>query len=123
MFDEIDAKFKIAGRPIIFAWGDTIYNPENTAIPPQLLAHEGVHGQRQGGAVEAWWRRYIEDPQFRFDEELPAHVEECRALLARCYNRKERRSCLAIVAKRFAAPLYGVVSFKEARRLLARATS
>ena len=50
MIEEIRARFKFpAGGAVIFAWGDTIYNPQGVDIPPQLIAHEDVHGRRQNG--------------------------------------------------------------------------
>ncbi len=54
LMDEIDAKFHVRGKPVIYAWGTTIYNPSNIDVPPQLIAHEAVHGQRQGRDVVGW---------------------------------------------------------------------
>lgn len=36
MFGEIDAKFHIANKPVLFSWGDIIYNPMRVNIPPCL---------------------------------------------------------------------------------------
>ena len=47
MFDEINAKFHIAGKPVIFSWGDLIYNPARVTTPPHLMVHEAMHGERQ----------------------------------------------------------------------------
>lgn len=49
LIDEIDAAFKVRGRSILFAWGDIIFNPAGAAVPPELVAHERVHGDRQLG--------------------------------------------------------------------------
>jgi hypothetical protein len=122
LFAEIDAAFHIEGKGVTFAFGDVIYNPHGANVTPELMAHEKVHGARQGGDVEGWWRRYIADPQFRFDEELPAHIAEYRAF---CANntagqaRNARRMALHHIAARLASPLYGrLVSYDEARRLI-----
>ena len=48
LFGEIDAAFDVRGKAIIFAWGDTIFDPNGGGVPPELLAHEAVHGERQG---------------------------------------------------------------------------
>ena len=72
LFAMIDAKFRIAGKPVIFSWGNVIYNPQRVAIPRQLWAHEGVHGRRQmqhPGGIENWWAAYCAaDPRFRLAE-------------------------------------------------------
>jgi len=122
MFDEIDARFHVAGKPVIFAWGDIIYNPEGITIPPQLIVHEAVHGARQGGDIDGWWRRYIEDAAFRLYEEIPAHSAEYQYLLQNAVNRKQRRRCLKVTANRLASPLYGgIVSRAKAISLLKEA--
>lgn len=119
LFALIDAKFHVAGKPIIFSWGGIVYNPQRIEIPPALWAHEAVHGARQGGGIEAWWRRYIDDPVFRLVEEIPAHRAEYRQMLAECGNRRARRSYLRQMAKRLAGPLYGrMVTPAAARRLI-----
>ncbi len=106
--DEIDEKFHVRGKPVIYAWGTTIYNPSNFDIPPQLMAHEAVHGQRQGSDIVGWWRRYIDDVAFRLAEEIPAHRAEYLALVGGQPNRQQRRQALKKTAKRLAAPLYGM---------------
>jgi hypothetical protein len=125
LFDEIDAAFHVAGQPVIFAWGDTIYNPEGGAISVPLQAHEAVHGQRQAGNPESWWRAYIADPEFRLAEEIPAHQVEYRELcriesLGR--SRSGRRRLLRYVAIRLCSPLYGqLITYDRARKAIKEA--
>lgn len=112
IFTEIDAAFNVRGKPILYAWGDKIFNPAGVHIPPELVAHEQVHGERQGTDVVGWWRRYIAEPEFRLAEELPAHVAEFKALcIANAHKwvsqRSMRRTFAAHVGRRLAAPLYG----------------
>ena len=125
MFDEINAKFRIAGKPVIFSWGDLIYNPMRVFIPPHLLAHEAVHGRRQlmygalGGGIDDWWREYINSAAFRLNEEIPAHQAEYAALMRQNNNRHARRGHLKRVAKRLSAPLYGgMITTAKARGLI-----
>ena len=119
MFDAIDAEFKIANKSVIFAWGHTIYNPQRVQIPPALIAHEAVHGQRQGKDIELWWERYIKDLEFRLAEEIPAHIAEYRKLLEHNDNRRARRFYLKQTAKRLAHPLYGnLITVAKARETL-----
>jgi hypothetical protein len=128
MFAEIDAAFHIAGKPVIFAFGDTIYNPLGGPVSPQLQAHEAVHGARQrDSGVEKWWRAYIDDPQFRLDEEIPAHQAEYREFCRNATNgnaRNARRMALHQIASRLASPLYGrLIRYDDARRLIKASAS
>lgn len=122
IWDEIKATFDVVGRPIIFAWGERIYNPTGVYIDPGLLAHEMMHGKRQGGDIVGWWRRYIEDTRFRLDEEIPAHQAEYIARMKTAHNRTQRRSTEKMIAKRLSSPLYGnIISTAQARKLLKEA--
>lgn len=119
LFDVIDAAFHVAGKSVIFAWADTIYNPQGITITPALYAHECVHGERQGADVVGWWQRYIEDPQFRLVEELLAHKVEYETLCASSDSRNERRFYLRQVAGKLSSPLYGrLISYEAARKEL-----
>jgi hypothetical protein len=115
MFDEIDAAFRVAGRPVIFAFGDTIYNPEGVKITPALEAHEACTASGRATDVEGWWRRYMADPQFRLVEELLAHKVEFETLCTGA-NRHQRRFHLRVVAGKLSSPLYGrMISLERAR--------
>lgn len=107
IWDEIDARFDVAGKPVIFAWGDIIYNPTNIDVPASLLAHEMMHGRRQGDDIVGWWRRYIDEPDFRLVEEIPAHQAEYLAMMQTAQNRNERRRQAKLIARRLSGPLYG----------------
>lgn len=108
-FRELDAAFNIGKLDVVFAWGDRIYNPNNTALAPSIIAHEGVHCDRQGSGdpekLAAWWKRYVEDPAFRLAEEIPAHRAEYHA--ATNGDRNQRSRALNFVASKLASPLYG----------------
>ena len=121
MFEVIDAKFHIANKPVLFAWGDTIYNPMKVDIPAHLMAHEVCHGMSQlkQGTVEEWWQHYIDNAAFRLAEEILAHKVEYRTLFQLSVNRHERRTALKITAQRLASPLYGkLISTKRAERVV-----
>ena len=120
LWDEIDAAFHVKGRKVIYAWGDTIYNPYGMPVPPVLMDHEMVHGRRQGKDVIGWWRRYIEDPVFRLNEEIPAHIAEYNHMI-RQGNRNDRRQALKLVSGRLSAPLYGGLITKAKAKALLKA--
>ena len=132
LWDLIDKTFHVAGKPILFAWGEYIYNPEGVDVPKQLHVHEEIHGSRQvmfkglidpvlgaDEAVLAWWHRYIEDPAFRLTEEIPAHRAEYLTICKRHADRNYRARALSQIAMKLAAPLYGsLVTPAQARTLI-----
>ena len=116
-FEQIKVAFPRAENPgVLFAYGDRIYNPSGIVVPPALIAHEEVHLNRQRSAgptpgsttqwsgAELWWQRYLEDSEFRYHEELLAHVAEFKALKAGDRNASAR--LLMSTALRLVAPLY-----------------
>lgn len=132
LWDIIDKTFHVAGKPILFAWGDRIFNPEGVPVPKELHAHEEIHGERQlafagCGPLTAedclvnWWRAYIESPAFRLAEEIPAHRAEYLSFCKRHADRNLRSRALSSIAMKLAAPLYGsLVTVREARDLIMR---
>lgn len=117
-FEQILAAFPDADKPgVIFAYGADIYNPSGGNISPALLAHEAVHqrrqitgeGSRALGSPEMltnlWWKFYLSDPEFRYREELLAHVAEYKD---QCFvgDRNFRAKLLQATALRLIAPLY-----------------
>lgn len=126
LFDLIDAKFNVLGKPILFAWGDKIYIPTGSLdISPALMVHECVHGGRQLGArrgddananIAMWWMRYIDDIDFRAAEEVLAHRAEYRHLCDHAGGRNQRRRHLSIIATKLSHPLYGPMMNKATAR-------
>ena len=122
-YDEIAARFGMRAARAIFSWGDVIYNPAGIFVTPALMAHEEIHGARQAGDVVGWWRRYLDEPEFRLAEEIPAHQAEYRAACLTAHNRNKRRFIQKAIAARLAGPLYGrMIPGHEARRLLRQHT-
>lgn len=123
----INDVFNVRGRAVMFAYGGTIFNPSGISISPALQAHEAVHGERQGRDPAGWWVRYIADPRFRLDEEVPAHQAEYRWHARQAgagQPVKGFRSLLAFnhhqIALRLSGPLYGgLISLAEAKTLVA----
>lgn len=119
LWDEIDRKFSVANKPIVFSWGETLYNPEGGYIHPWLMAHETFHGSRQGKDPESWWRRYLTDDKFRLNEELPAHRIEYTSFCRHMLDRNLRSRFLTETAMRLSSDLYGrIISYPKALRAL-----
>ena len=121
LYDEIAAVFRIhERRDVVFSFGRRLYNPHQVTIPADIVAHEAIHGARQGIGAEVidWWKRYMEDQPFRLVEEVYAHRAEYQWLIEHCARRRRRRA-LKQVAARLASPLYGgLVTAAQARKLL-----
>lgn len=107
-FDQILASFPKAGEHgVLFAYGEHIYNPSGVHISQPLLAHEYKHCARQFQVgPNWWWDQYLTDPEFRYTEELLAHVEEYRAELKTLKDRNLRAKVSMRTAARLVAPLY-----------------
>lgn len=107
-FDQILAVCPGAdGHGVLFAYGEYIYNPSGVFIPDYLMKHEMRHCARQWQAdPEAWWTKYLTDDEFRYGEELVAHVEEYIAQACRTKDRNERAHIQMRTAARLVAPLY-----------------
>lgn len=123
-FSQIAAAFPVKGVPgIIYAYGDRIYAPGSKGdLPSWILAHEEVHGRQQHDTlwpdlylVDKWWTNYIGSPQFRLEQEIPAHRAEWQSYL-RSYTwppSKEDRNYLDSITERLSGPLYGNLISKE----------
>jgi hypothetical protein len=108
-FEAINAVFPNAtNHGVIFAYDGDVYNPSGNPIPPALLAHEQVHLDRQAGGADAWWHSYMHDSEFRYNEELLAHVAEFKALKS-SNDRNAGAALLMKTAMRLVAPLYNYV--------------
>lgn len=107
LFEEIDRRFRVRGNGIVFAFGSIIYNPDGVEVRPEIVAHENEHGLRQGADALGWWRRYIDDPEFRLAEEIPAHAAEFKFFCRIHTDRNHRARYLQRIASRLAGPLYG----------------
>lgn len=107
---------ELSGKEI-FAWGDKIYNPGNGYITKALIMHEKVHFKQQDGDPSAWWARYLEDVEFRLDQELDAHRTEYKEFCRWERNREKRARYLSEISFRLAGPLYGRgISYQDAMK-------
>lgn len=119
--DEIWAAFN-PPHGVVIAYGDTIYAPHlESELPGHLVIHEETHfaQQRAVGGPEAWWRRYIDDPQFRLEQELEAYRAQYASIAA--LPRAQRRELLAHICKSLAGRMYGGLVTKDQARALVTA--
>lgn len=124
-FDKIAAVFPQAkGKNVVFTYGSCIYVPSGGELRAWTKAHEGVHYSRQTDDVkkiEAWWDRYLVDPEFRLAEELPAHRAEWKSIRQAVRDRNARAQMLKELAQRLASPFYGnLLTLAKARVEIAK---
>lgn len=106
-FEQIQAVFPKASDPgVLFAYDGNVYNPSGIVVPPALIAHEEVHLHRQRDAgPTSWWDKYLTDAEFRYNEELFAHVAEFK-MQRNVRDRNFGARLLLSTALRLVAPLY-----------------
>lgn len=93
---------------VYFTYGDTIYNPGGKPLDADFIYHEEIHIQQQKaiGGPEAWWKRYIEDIPFRYQQEVEAYGKQVRMI--RKINVKRAHKELTNFAASLSSPLYGI---------------
>ena len=118
--DELDSKFNIRGKPIIFTYGDIIYNPLNVFVSPELMSHEEVHSVRQTNdraSIELWWEKYLIDPEFRLNEEVLAHRAEFKKYCETHKDRNNQNLFLNGISQRLSSSMYGnMLTVNKARK-------
>lgn len=115
-YEEILAVFPaIVGKPVVFAYGDTLYNPTGAIIPPDLKVHEETHELQQkeyrGGASQ-WWKQYLFSPDFRLDQEAKAYRAQYKYLLG-TESRQVARAGLRKFVKDLSGAIYGHICSAE----------
>jgi hypothetical protein len=124
IWDKAIAQFKFhPSRQIVFAYGDTLYNPNQAGVSPDLMTHEEVHGvqQRHHGGPEAWWDMYLADPKFREAQELEAYGAQARYLKQLMGNKKKLALRLDKLAQDMSSEMYGnVIDYPLAVQMIER---
>lgn len=112
---EITESFNLP-KGVIFTYGNTIYNPSGDQLSQALLEHEFVHVRQQADKPEAWWGKYLDDPEWRLEQELEAHRAEWKTFYRSTFSREKRAQYLWGISCRLAGPMYGgLLTIKEAR--------
>lgn len=92
----------------IFTIGSTIYNPSGLDIPSDILAHEIVHSKQQAVSNTALWiDRYLNDIDFRIDQEAEAFAGQYEYVCGIIKDRNDRAKVLLSLADNLASSVYG----------------
>ncbi len=104
----IEAVFGKLPDTAIFAYGDRIYHPGGTSLPPEKLAHEAVHLAQQAViGLKEWWEMYLRSDIFRLQQEIPALRADYRSFCERYKDRNEQTRYAHHLAAELSGPLYG----------------
>lgn len=115
----------VEGGGAIFCYGYTIYNPFNREISADLIYHESVHARQQGSTPDVWWYRYINDINFRLDQEIEAYGEQfafvCRHIPPEVSKNRIKKTFLEPMARALSGEVYGkLISYNEAESKIRR---
>jgi hypothetical protein len=104
---------------VVFTYGDTIHFYKGN-IDPDLIAHESVHIKQHAaysGGPEAWWRKYLDDGDFRLSQELEAYRAQYEYIL-KYYKKKTHFDHLHFYAKSLCT-IYGLkMTIEDAMNLI-----
>lgn len=109
----------LAQEKVVFAYGDTIYNPSGYDIEDHLELHESVHAAQQKKiGVDEWWSKYLSDTKFRLEQEIEAYRAQY-AMVSRVYGRANATALLQDVSRDLSSPMYGsILDHKQARKAI-----
>lgn len=110
IYAEAKKRFEIDDTCTVYAWGDIIYNPAGVEIGRQILVHEETHQIQQAnhdGGPEKWWGRYLEDAEFRTEQEIQAYGEQYLYFCTVNGDRNAQFRYSLALGKILASPMYG----------------
>lgn len=113
--------FNVDENYVIISYGNKIYAPNKT-LSTDLMVHELVHCERQGFnevQAERWWKKYIDDKDFRLKEEVVAYRQQYKFACNIFKDRNKRYKILFMLASHLSSPTYGsLTTQKEAEQLI-----
>ena len=116
-YEKIASKFNLK-RNVVFTYGNILYAPNTDKIPDHLWVHEETHEQQQGDNPEEWWNKYLEDDDFRLEQELEAYRNQFD-FIKKTATRKQKTEFLNQIAKDLSSEIYGkIIDYKKARELI-----
>jgi len=104
-WQDIKRKFNPA-ETVCFTYGDTLYNPAGGYLGEVFMTHEQTHSTQQAQDPKGWWKKYIEDPIFRVDQETQAYHNQYEAFMRVEKDRNKRAVFLYKLAVDLSGPLY-----------------
>lgn len=117
-YKQIARAFKIKDHQnVIFTYGNQLFVPagERIVIDKPLMKHEETHARQQRDmGVKEWWSKFLEDPAFRFQQELEAYRNQYRAMAG--LPLADRLGYLDHISNDLSGEIYGnLMTFDEAK--------
>lgn len=123
IYDLLHDKFGVEWEDgIAITYGNVVYSKND--LRPDLKVHEQVHIDQQtfpGMSPELWWKRYIDDSEFRLKQEVEAYREQVKFFQRNVglMSRNNRRHWISQLAKDLSGSMYGnVISYEKALLLI-----
>lgn len=111
-FAVLEKKFGVKWEDIVVTYGDTVHCP--APLAEHVLKHEAIHVRQQGEmGVEEWWKRYLDEPEFRYGQELEAYREQFRFIRSVVKDRNKQSGWLQELATALAGPMYGEIASRS----------
>lgn len=112
IWEEANKLFKLEELNLgtVFTYGDTLYNPFGADLSDDLIAHEEQHAKQQqhdDTCAKLWWKRYIEDPEWRLSQELEAYGAQYKCICRQQKDRNKQAKKLWELATILSGPMYG----------------
>lgn len=117
--EKIRSKLNVSRKGIYYCYGNVIYNPDNYPLPPYVIAHEEVHERQQGDDPEGWWDKYLEDKEFRLEQEKEAHRVGYQVFKDLIKKKSAREQFLILKARDLSSRAYGnMVKYTKAKEII-----
>lgn len=114
-FDLIKTMMPHANETHTYCYGDTIYVPDGHTVPPDIVFHESIHTKQQGKDPDAWWHRFVTDPDFRLEQEIQAYGEQYKWVREHVMGARFQKWVLENMAKALSGHAYGdLISYAKA---------
>lgn len=124
IYEEANKIFKLeeSNQAAIFTYGDTLYNPFRIQLTTELIRHEETHMEQQEAhpdIAKTWWKRYIQDSQFRLEQEAEAYGAQYNLYCQQHKDKNSRFRYLFEIAGHLSSPMYGsIITRSEAQKLI-----
>lgn len=122
VWDELVRRYHVQWKRTAVAYGDTIHAA--TVLPADVEVHERVHLHQQGYTAEGarvWWERYLNEPKFRYAQELEAYRVQYQFLSKIIKDRNELARRLQVLAELLSGDMYGnIVTLDMALKVIAK---
>ena len=121
IYQTLHDKFKVEwDRGLVIAYFPNIHT-KNGSLSPDLQAHERTHLYQQEkfpGGVSEWWKKYIDEPAFRLQEETMAYFVQVDYIKKNVIGRNLRRALIKHIVTSFVTMYGGIITKEQAKVVL-----